>query len=96
MEYIPVDISTVHNLEELAEDVRRTNRPHVLRRADEDIAIIVPVKKETKRSVPRKKSKADIASFLASAGGWKDVDTDRLKEDIYESRHLSTKPRPDL
>lgn len=54
------------------------------------------MKKETKRSAPRKKSKADIASFLASAGGWKDVDTDRLKEDIYESRHLSTKPRPDL
>ena len=95
-EYPSVDISNTPELLKLAEDVRKTNRPRVLRRADEDIAVIAPVKKTTKRSPFQKKSKADIDAFLASAGGWKDVDTDRLKADIYESRRLSTKPRPEL
>lgn len=95
-EYIPLDISTAHDLLELAEEVRRTNRPRLLRRANEDIAVIAPVRKRPVRSPFKKKSSADIASFLSAAGSWKDEDTDKLKADIYESRRLSTRPRPDL
>jgi hypothetical protein len=95
-EYASIDIGDAPSLSELADEVRRTNRPLVLRRADEDIAIISPVKKTTKRSSVKKKSAADMAAFWSAFGGWKDVDTERLKADIYESRRLSTKPRPEL
>lgn len=41
----------------------------------------------------RKRTAADREAFLSSLGGWKDlVDTDKLKEDIYESRSISTRP----
>lgn len=97
-EYAPIDISkgNAPDLAELAEEVHRTNRPRVLRRADEDIAVIAPVKRPVKRSLFKKKSQADIEAFLSAAGSWNDEDTDALKEAISASRHLSTKPRPEL
>lgn len=98
-EYTPIDISkgNVPDLAELAEEVHRTNRPRILRRADEDIAVIAPVRKPVRRSAIKKKSAADMEAFWSSFGGWKDVvDTDKLKADIEESRRISTKPRPEL
>src|SRR5947209_5208709 len=95
-ERIAIDISDAPGLLELAEEVRRTNKPRVLRRADEDLAVIAPIKKKVTRSPFKKKSEADIDAFLAAAGSWKDMDTDKIKEDIAESRRISTKPRPEL
>ena len=97
-DYTAIDLEqdSAPNLAELADEVHRTNRPRVLRRADEVIAIISPVRKKAARTPLTRKSAADMAAFLSSAGGWNEVDTDRLKADIYESRRLSTKPRPDL
>jgi len=80
----------------LADEVRRTNRHLILKRAAEDIAVISPVKKTMKRSPIKKKSAADMDAFWSAFGAWKDVDTERLKADNYESRRLSTKPRPEL
>ena len=50
-ELAPIDISQANapSLAEVVEEVRRTNRPAVLRRADEDVAIISPVKKPAQR-----------------------------------------------
>ena len=44
-EYPPIDLGrgNIPNLTELAEEVHRTNQPRVLRRADQDIAIISPI-----------------------------------------------------
>lgn len=98
-ESAPIDISKtgVPSLAEIAEEVRRTNRPRVLRRADEDVAVISPVRKAAKRSPFKPKSQADIDAFLSSAGGWKGiVDADKLREDIDASRALPIKPRPEL
>lgn len=45
----------------------------------------------------RPKTEEDRDAFLTSAGSWKDiVDTDKLIEDIYESRRRSIRPRVDL
>lgn len=95
------DISHNPDLMRLAEEVRRSRTPTVLRRDNEDVAVMMPVadgaKRKTKRSAIKRKSPEAMAIFLSSAGGWKDlVDTDKLKEDIYESRRLSVKPRPAL
>ena len=96
-ESIPVDIRGVDDLEKLAEEVRRTRTPRILTRADEVIAVLSPARRTIKRPPIRRKSAADIAAFLSSAGGWKDVvDTDKLRADIAESHRLPIKPRPEL
>lgn len=98
-EFAPIDSSqtSVPSLANIADEVRRTNRPRVLRRADQDGAVISPVRKAAKRTPFKPKSEADIAAFLSAAGGWKDVvDTDKLREDIAASRTLPIRPRPKL
>ncbi|MBI3943376.1 MAG: hypothetical protein HY326_10225 [Chloroflexi bacterium] len=50
-------------------------------------------KAKSKKIRRRRKTEADRAAFLASAGGWRDlVDTEKLKADIYESRRISSRP----
>ncbi len=74
-----------------------SGKPRVLRRADEDVAILMPLKKPAARwRTGRKKTKEGYEAFLASAGNWSDVDTDKLLEEIYESRNISTRPPVDL
>lgn len=46
-----IDISTVTDLEALAEEMRRTNEPRILRRANEDIAILAPVTRKKRKRI---------------------------------------------
>ncbi|MCC7366673.1 MAG: hypothetical protein IT303_20110 [Dehalococcoidia bacterium] len=87
-----VDISGDTKLRTLAEEVQATQEPCTLRRDGEEIARIVPVKPRRKRRY-RVPSEADMAAFRAAAGAWKDMDTDKLVEDIYASRDAGL-PRP--
>jgi|GEM_PF-2190163 len=58
-----------------------------------EAAVLKPVTTRGKRVARRKRTEADRAAFLSSLGGWKDlVDTDKLTENIYESRSISTRP----
>ena len=95
-EYPAIDLNTgdVPDIAELAEEVHRTKQPRVIRRADEDLAVIVPVKKATKRRALPKKSPEDMEAFWSSFGSWKDVDTEQLNAANAQSRRISTKPRP--
>jgi hypothetical protein len=94
--YKPIDISNDPELLKLAEEVHTTHEPRILRRDDEDLAVLMPVTpKRTRRR--QEKTKADYEAFHASAGGWKDlVDTDKLIADIYESRRHSSRPPVEL
>ncbi len=84
------DITNAPDLLRLAEEVRATREPCVLRRADEDIAVVVPVKKRRARRSP---SQADYEAFISSAGGWKGlVDAEELKRNIAEARGSSRPP----
>lgn len=87
-----IDIDDVSDLLSLAEEVRTTKEPRVLRRDSEDIAVLMPVTSPIRRKPKRKKTKADYAAFHSAAGGWKDVDTDTLIKNIYEDRRLSDRP----
>ena len=90
-----IDISNAPELLRLAEEVRSSREPRVLRRASEDIAVLAPV--APRRRSSRKRTKADYEAFLASAGGWKElIDTDRFLADNYESRRLSSRPPIEL
>ncbi len=90
-ELAPIDISSMPDLARLADEVRSTKKSRVLRRNNEDVALLVPAT-PAKRRRAKAVSPADDAAFLASAGSWKDVDTDALLTDIYESRRSSRPP----
>ena len=91
-----IDISDVPDLLRLVEEVRTTRRPHILRKNSEDLAVLMPVTSARHRN-KRARTRADYEAFRAAAGGWKGlVDTDKLVDDIYESRKISTRPPIEL
>lgn len=91
-----INISNVPELLHLAEEVRNTNEPCVLRRDSEDLAILMPPARARKRRALRAKTKADYEAFRSAAGSWKDMDTDKFVADIYESRRRSSRPPVEL
>lgn len=92
-----IDISSVPDLVRIAEGVRTSGRPRILRRNGEDMAMVIPIVHSRKRGTRHTRTQADYDAFLSSAGGWKGlVDGDKLLTDIYESRELSTKPPIEL
>ncbi len=92
-----IDISDVPDLLRIAEEVRTTRTPRMLRRDSEDMAVLMPITSTRKHKARRTKTKADYEAFRTAAGGWKGlVDTDKLIADIYESRRNSTKPPVEL
>src|SRR6266571_2774237 len=89
-----INISDTPDLLRLAEEVRKDNRVIVLVSNGEEVARLTPPARKRRRRgwIP---SSADMEAFRAAAGSWRGVvDTDKLKEDIYESRRLSTRPAP--
>lgn len=92
-EYTTIDISADPTLLAPAEEVRRTQRPRLLRRADEDIAMIAPVKKTIPRRVRKAGSeKYPTVASLAGAAGTLPVSTSW--EEVRESsrdEHLAAK-----
>ena len=92
-----IDISNVPELLRIAEEVRITHQPHILRRDSEDVAILMPVTPSSQRRVKRELTKSDYQAFLSAAGSWSGlVDSDKLIADIRESRRHSSKPPVEL
>jgi hypothetical protein len=86
-----IDVSKFPDLLRIVEEVGMTGEARVLRRGHEDLAVVMPIARLAKRA-RRDKSAADFAAFKSAAGSWSDVDTDKLVEDIYESRRSSRPP----
>jgi hypothetical protein len=96
-ELTPIDIDNIPELVRIAEQVHETGEARVLRRDNEDLAVLRPVRPKTNRHrLRRVPTKADWEAFRASAGGWSDLDTDNLVEQIYESRQRSIRPPVEL
>ena len=88
-----IDVGDAPELLRLAEEVRRTGRPRLLRREDEDLAVLAPVAPPARRRSTRAKTEVDREAFLSSAGGWRGlVDVDQFLKDIEESRRLTRPP----
>ena len=84
-----IDISNNPELLRLAEEVKATHKPRILKRNSETVAMITPVKQAMKQS----KSRTHYKAFLAVAGSLKGlIDAEKLKKDIYESRKITTRP----
>ena len=87
----PIDITNMPDLVKIAEEVEATKTPRELKRENKTVAVIMPAKKAPPRK-KREKTKADYEAFLSAAGGWKDIDTDKLIAEIYESRRRRNRP----
>ena len=87
-----IDISTMPDLARLAEEVARTRTPRVLRRGDEDLAVLSPARPKRRRKGKRP-TEEDIAAALAAVGSWKAiVDGERLKRELDEARSDTSPP----
>ena len=86
-----IEIGNMPDLVRIVEEVRKSNTPRVLSRRRKPLAVLRPLETKRKRAKGTK-TKKDYEAFLASAGSWKDVDTDTLVRDIYESRKISSRP----
>ena len=74
-----IDISNIPVLARLVEEVEATRKPRVLKRDDRIVAVLAPTERTTQ------------TTLLDFFGSWKDVDTERLKEDIYADRTRNAK-----
>ncbi len=92
----PVDIGSFPELVHLAEEVRDTNKPRVLRCGNDDIAKLVPLHARAPGRRRRPKTTADHDAFLSSASAWADVDVDAFLRANRQSRDRSTRPAVEL
>jgi hypothetical protein len=89
----PVDISAVPELVRLAEEVRATKEPRLLRREGEDVAVLIPLPAPSKRRARRTVAKAEDEAFRSAAGAWRGlVDPDALVENIAAARGSDRPP----
>jgi hypothetical protein len=95
-ETISIDVSHMPELLRIAEEVEASGEPRILKRDGEVLAVVTPIISRFRRRGGRGKSKADLEAFHASAGAWKDVDTDKLVAEIYADRRRSVRPAPEL
>lgn len=87
----PIDITNIPELIRLAEEVQATNEARVLRRADQDIAVVSPL--GSKRTSKRTISKADGEAFFSAAGSWKDlIDGEAFKAEVRAARGSNRSP----
>src|SRR5947209_8609401 len=86
-----------NNVTDVFNKVREEHKAVVVEYANGEKFLIKPLSSaKTHRRRSRKGTKADYEAFLASAGSWRDVDTDELIKRIYESRTISTRPPVEL
>jgi hypothetical protein len=87
---VAMDIAHSADIRKLAEDVERTGRSRSLRRGDEEIAKIVPVRNRAKAA---KYSPARLRSALAAAGAaMAGMDPDAVIASIYRAREEGSRP----
>ncbi len=82
----PLDISDAPEILRLAEEVRQSNKPRVLRRDHEDIAILVPVDHVAKNNADDSNDTQDLTARERAMNEWQDVDTDTLIATLYKEK----------
>ena len=92
----PIDISHFPELIRLAEEVRTTGEPRVLRHASEDLAVLMPIARRAEDAAAGEepRSKRQKAHLMSLAGAWSDVDADRMIEELYRARHEAPPSAP--
>jgi hypothetical protein len=95
-----INIRDMPELERLADEVRRNKRPRVLRRDNQDLAIVTPVYDQN-ASATQADSEGIWATYdadrvraalTATMGSWHDLDTNRMISDLYRAREEGSRP----
>ena len=90
------DIDDLPEVARIVEEVGKSGEVQALRLHGETLAILSPVGVAGNYGPSRVKTQEDFEAFVRAAGSWKDVDTDKFLEDIYESRNMPPRPPVDL
>ena len=82
-----IDVSTSPDLRRVAEEVRDSGEPIVLRMEDEELAVLIPVD-TTARRARRRLTQADYDAVMSTAGSWQGLvdDIDKLKAKLKAAR----------
>lgn len=92
---LSLDIERMPELRRVAEEVRDSRRPVVLRAEDEEIAVLVPLPRAKGRGL-RRPTQAEIEASMSAAGAWQgQIDVDEFKEQVRAGRS-SRRPAVDL
>jgi hypothetical protein len=93
-----IDVTALPDLRRLAEAVRRSGKPRLLRRDGEVLAMLVPLARKAARPLERRMLTADdIAAFRAAAGTWSDVTVEQFVTNVYAARDVpDERPRVEL
>ncbi len=90
----PIDISNLPDLLRLAEEVKETKTPRILKRDNETVAMLMPVGTAVKPVKKPKPTKADYDASLAALGSWRDLDPDALIAQVYRAREEGNRSAP--
>jgi hypothetical protein len=107
-EIVAMDISHSPDIKNLAEEVERTGKARSLKRGDQEIAKVIPVKQRAKRVSIHSESNVQTAdpiwanynpqqasaALQASVGALAHVDVDELLTDLREQRSQDSIGRP--
>jgi hypothetical protein len=85
-----VDVTKNAELLRLAQEVADTGDGVILQTEGTDLVTMLPAATRP-TGIRRKRSKADLEAFWASAGSWADVDVDEFLRNVYEGRELGTR-----
>jgi antitoxin (DNA-binding transcriptional repressor) of toxin-antitoxin stability system len=80
----------VENPSRVLDRVVRGRKPVVVERRGKVLVLLTPMR--SRGTVRRKMRTADRRAFLAAAGSWKDIDTDKFVVANYSSRKRSSRP----
>jgi hypothetical protein len=98
-ELMPIDVTDVKELRQLAEEVERTGLSRRLQRGGVHVAVIVPARPRPVLADPDNiwanyDAEAVRHALKESAGALRGVDRNKLLNDIYEQREQDTSGRP--
>lgn len=91
-EHETFDISDNLDLIRLIDAIRRDGSSVVLRRDDQDVAVLTPLATNKPKQQHKAISQADQAAFIRAGGSWQDEDTETLIRYIYAGRRSSRSP----
>jgi hypothetical protein len=88
----PIDISEMPEVAKLVDELSKSDKPRMLRRGEEDVAILTPVASEKQNLEDRKPSPEQLAAARSAAGSWTDFDAETFIEQIYRDRENWNRP----
>lgn len=88
----PIDIDGMPEVVRVATRARETGEPCLLRQEGEVVAVLLPLALADALGIERPFTDEEIAASQSAAGGWAEVDTDKLIEEIYARRGRPVQP----